>query len=212
MLCALMRQSRLTSYLQSTLRADIFSELHFADMLTDGLRVRFRSAMRGLLLLSQFDLGNSLAMGFSALSTSVSPKSALVSLRPSADFPLRMIRLFSISTGKYISSPAPSSAGLNSRSPSREEIICAARACCFGEHRTSSEMMRGVSDTVKASCQIAATTALSFSRVTSVYPCVTSGSPRAPSQISISTHLHPCSSCRRYISAVDSEVSWWPVK
>mmetsp|Transcript_32867 Transcript_32867/g.63269 ORF Transcript_32867/g.63269 Transcript_32867/m.63269 type:complete len:312 (-) Transcript_32867:16-951(-) len=93
---------------------------------------------------------------------------AAVSLRPAVLFALTTTRFVNRCTGIELSSLAPSSSALKSIGPRISCKIRAAASCCLSEHLTSSERMRGASETVKASSLMAATTRRSFSRVTSV--------------------------------------------
>ena len=75
------------------------------------------------------------------------------------------------------------------------------RACCFFPQCISSERSTGACDVTKAVSLTAFATDANEILVTSVLPCVTIGSPRAPFQQSISSERHPCSSSRRYMAS-----------
>eukprot|EP00964_Phaeocystis_antarctica_P110006 scaffold74391_cov80-Phaeocystis_antarctica.AAC.1 len=76
------------------------------------------------------------------------------------------------------------------------------RACCFSPQCISSERSTGACDVTKAVSLTDLATDANEILLTSVLPCVTTGSPRAPFQQSISSERHPCSSCRRYMASL----------
>ena len=100
----------------------------------------------------------------------------------------------------------------SSRSPSTILRMAAILTCCSQQQCISSERISGYGDATKPESASATTTSTNLIRVHSVWPCVISGSPSAPSQQSSSTQRYPISSWRRYMSADDSERSWWPVR
>jgi hypothetical protein len=87
-----------------------------------------------------------------------------------------------------------------------------AACCCAMEEWISREITKGMGDVAKAVSRIARITATSSSFVQSVLPCVTTGMFCGPSQRSISMERQPASKRRRYISAVDVDASWLPVR
>ena len=70
--------------------------------------------------------------------------------------------------------------------------------------------MSGYGDVTKPASATARATSRKSTDDVSVRPCVTTGSPSAPSQQSISTQRQPISSWRRYMSTDDRDVSWLP--
>ena len=124
--------------------------------------------------------------------------------------PLAMIRPLSSSIG---SGPRRSTSSCSSRSlPNASRRIWAHLDCWGPDRCISRERMTGSSDITNAVSAMAAATRLSRTRVVSVPPCVTSGSPSAPSQRSISMQRHPASKTRRYMPASLFPVSWLPVR